>query len=141
VEVTANGTVGPVSGSGHTNHVSGITSASGKMCSVAFDDTFREFASGRFDSSSLSTAGQPRGITGLNDGTVFIATSSVVEVVKSGKKVYNLKVTYTPSSIAACGKIVAIGAEASTRFLLKGLRAYVLIRTKRYTSMNGMGQN
>ena len=112
--VTANGTVEPVSGSGHSNHVSGITCTDGKkMSSVAFDDTLREFVSGKFDSASLSTAGQPKGIAGADDGTVFVATVSAVEAAKAGKKVANLKVAYTPSSIAVSGRVVAVGAEVS----------------------------
>jgi sugar lactone lactonase YvrE len=117
--VTANGTVEPVSGTSHSNHVSGITSAGGKMSSVAFDDTIREFASGRFGSTVLSTAGQPKGVSGGADGTVFVATVSAVEAVKDGKKVASLKVPYVPSSIAACGQVVAVGAEVSSG-ILKG---------------------
>lgn len=50
VSVTANGTVQPVSGSGHSNHVSGLAaSAVGpKVYSVGYDDTFREASGNKF---------------------------------------------------------------------------------------------
>lgn len=111
--ITANGSVESISGSGHSNHVSGIALAGSKMCSVAYDDTFREFGGGKFDTSSLSTSGQPKGVAGTSDGTVFVATISGVEVIKEGKKVSALKVAYTPSAIAAYGELVAVGAEVS----------------------------
>jgi len=81
------------------------------MCSVAYDDTFREFTGGKFDTASLSTSGQPKGVAGTSDGTVFVATVSGVEALKGGRKIATSKVATTASAIAAYGDTVAVGGE------------------------------
>ncbi|KAG8832221.1 WD40 repeat-like protein [Serendipita sp. 399] len=119
VSVTANGTVEPIAGSGHINHVSGITASlsTSKLYSVAYDDTFREFASTGFSATSLSTTAQPKGIASGERGAVFVATLSGIEAIVEGRKVSNLPVTYVPSSIAATGVTVAVGGEDNGVYL------------------------
>lgn len=48
ISVTTNGTVEPVSGPGHTNHVSGIAVSTKQIYSVGYDDTIRHFSAGKF---------------------------------------------------------------------------------------------
>jgi hypothetical protein len=48
VSVTTNGTVEPVSGPGHSNHVSGIATSTKQTYSVGYDDTIRHFSDGQF---------------------------------------------------------------------------------------------
>lgn len=68
-----------------------------------YDDCFR--------SASLSTVGQPKGVA-IGDGdVVFIATVSKIEAISGGNKAASLSPTYTPTCIAANGKVVAVGAE------------------------------
>lgn len=115
--LTTNGTVEAVAGSGHSNHVSGISVAGGKMCSVAYDDTYREFTGGKFDTASLSTSGQPKGVAGTNDGIVFVVSAAGIDAVKEGRKVSNLKVAYSPSAVAVHGTKVAVGSEDTNIYL------------------------
>ncbi|PVF98501.1 putative actin interacting protein 1 [Serendipita vermifera] len=113
VSLTANGTVEPVVGPGHTNQVVGIAScqSTSKLYSVAYDDTFREFSGARFSNTSLSTLGQPKGIAAGDNSVFFVATLSSIEAISEGKKLSHLSVSYTPSSIAVHGSQVAVGAE------------------------------
>jgi hypothetical protein len=55
VSVTTNGTMEPVSGAGHSNHVSGIATSTKQIYSVGYDDTIRHFSDGKFsyDHSTL----------------------------------------------------------------------------------------
>lgn len=117
VSVTGNGTVESVTGSGHTNHVSGIATTASKMCSVGYDDTFREFSSTGFAATSLSTSGQPKGIATVEGGLVFIATVSTIEALSGGKKVSALQASYSPQSIAAYGNNVAVGGQDEKVYL------------------------
>jgi hypothetical protein len=48
ITVTTNGTVEPVSGPGHSNHVSGIATSTKQVYSVGYDDTIRQFSAGKF---------------------------------------------------------------------------------------------
>lgn len=48
ISVTTNGTVEPVTGPGHSNHVSGIAVSAKHIQSVGYDDTIRTFSSGKF---------------------------------------------------------------------------------------------
>ncbi|KAG8768763.1 WD40 repeat-like protein, partial [Serendipita sp. 397] len=119
VSVTTNGTVEPIVGSGHTNHVSGIATCptTSKLYSVAYDDTFREFAGTKFSATSLSTTAQPKGVAAGEDGVIFVATLSGVEAILEDKKVSKLQVSYVPSSISANGSTVAVGGEDTAIYL------------------------
>lgn len=42
---------------------------------------------------------------------MFVAESNVLEAIRSNQKLYELKPKYTPTVVAACGSIVAVGGD------------------------------
>lgn len=105
----------------------------GIVYSAGFDDCVREISSDGFTSvtllfdsrwtddpltrpASISLSAQPRSLAVGGDGSVFVVELNGVEVIRSNQKVFDLPTTkYTPSTVAAKGSLVAIGAEVSQR--------------------------
>ncbi|TFY60252.1 hypothetical protein EVG20_g7485 [Dentipellis fragilis] len=108
----AAGVASVVGGEGHSTFVSSIAAgADGKLFSSGFDDRVREVDGHAFTPASFSTDSQPKAVAVAGDGTVFVAESKVVEAVRSNQKVAELKVSATPSAVAANGSQVAVGSE------------------------------
>lgn len=49
-------------------------------------------------------------------GVAFVATLRGIDILKDGKEVYHTPVTYSPSSIAVAGDLIAVGGEVSECF-------------------------
>ena len=104
-----------VDGETHTNYVAGITtSADGRIYSVGWDDTLRSVDVGTKTvvGGLTKTDGQPKGIA-TAEGKVIVATHKGIEIFTDGNKskTGELKTKYTPSAIAAGGKVVAVGGN------------------------------
>lgn len=71
---------------------------------------------------------------------------NTVEVIRSNQKVFDLSATkYTPSTVAAKGSLVAIGAEVIVIYSLcvfqYATTHYSVIRIPKYTCINGMAKS
>ncbi|KAH8101147.1 WD40 repeat-like protein [Cristinia sonorae] len=103
-----------IEGQGHSSLVSGLgLASSGDVYSTGYDDTLKEIdlKGSSFSQASTATASQPKSLAIGSDNTVFVAEIKGVEVIVSNQKVHELQTKYTPSSVAAAGKIVAVGGE------------------------------
>jgi WD40 repeat protein len=110
---TAIGTGHIVGGAAHTNYVSGISiSSDGTIYSVGWDDALRSLDSTAktFTGGSQSTDGQPKGIATVGKQAI-VATHKCIEIFTEGKKTGEVKTKFSPSSIAASGKLVAVGGD------------------------------
>ncbi|KAI0322912.1 WD40 repeat-like protein [Amylostereum chailletii] len=101
-----------ISGTGHSNFVSGLAaSPDGKVFSAGYDDRIRELSGGEFVQASFTTSAQPKALAVAADGTAFVVEAGVVEAVRSNQKVTELKPKSSPSAVAASQDTVAIGYE------------------------------
>ncbi|KAH7887030.1 WD40-repeat-containing domain protein [Phlebopus sp. FC_14] len=113
-----------VIGGGHTNLVSGLAPAPGsteKVYSTGFDDRAREIdvgaTSSSFTPASIEAIPQPKGLAVTEDGTVFLIQSgsengrerNIVQAVKDNQSRFVLELKYTPTAVAASGKVVVVG--------------------------------
>lgn len=117
-------------GESHTAYISGLatSSSNGRVYSISWDDTMRTI-----DSSTISFAGtpppklpsQPKSIAVAASGTTVVATLSSIETYDAnGAAGPSTAVSYTPTSIAASGSLVAVGDEE------RNLRIYSLSGSK-----------
>lgn len=117
-----------VDGETHSNYVNGFapSASEGRVYSVGWDDALRSIdASTRsFTGSSTKIDGQPKGISvSASSGSkavTLVATPSAITIFSEGNRVGAESINYTPTSIAARGSTVAVGAED------KVLRLYAL---------------
>jgi WD40 repeat protein len=107
-----------VDGESPKNYVSAFASSQsdGRIYSVSWDDTLRTIdASTRsFTGSSSKTDGQPKSVAVASSGSksvTLVATSSAITLYSDGEQTGSLPVSFTPTSIAAKGDIIAVGAE------------------------------
>lgn len=107
-----------VDGESPKNYVSAFASSEsdGRIYSVSWDDTLRtiDASTHSFTGSSSKTDGQPKSVAVATSGSkpvTLVATNSAVTLYKDGEQVGSLPVSFTPTSIAAKGDIVAVGAE------------------------------
>ena len=63
--------------------------------------------------AAYPTTSQPKSLATSSDSTVFVVEVGVVEAIRSNQKVYELKPSFTPSSVTASGSLVAVGGEIS----------------------------
>lgn len=117
---TVAGTADKIDGESHSNYVNGLSasSAEGRIYSVGWDDTLRTIdeATRSFTGSSLKTAGQPKGVavsvsSSGGKTSTLVATPSTITIYTDGQQAGSLPVTYSPTSIAASGSTIAVGAE------------------------------
>ncbi|KAI9099792.1 nitrous oxide reductase [Phlyctochytrium arcticum] len=112
----AGGAVKP-SGTGHSNQVTGLAVDGGKVYSVGMDDTLRVVeASGKeisFDAASVATGSVPRAVAAHNGYAIATTIDNTVIITKSGSRLSDLKLSFTPSAVAISpsGSDVAIGGE------------------------------
>lgn len=111
----ASGTGTAVDGQTHTNQVTQFAPASGQIHSVGWDDTLRTVDEGAntFAGSSTKLPAQPKGVA-TSDGRVIVALTSGVAVYDKGEVAGVLQTDYTPTSVAAHGQWVAVGADDSS---------------------------
>ncbi|PBK89805.1 WD40 repeat-like protein [Armillaria gallica] len=97
--LAASGESTSLKGEGHSNFVTALATSSpdGKVFSVG--------------PASLSTASQPKGIAVVEDSSVFVAEVNTVEVIRSNQKVFEITPRSAPTTVAATGKLVAVGGE------------------------------
>ncbi|KAI4843947.1 tricorn protease domain 2-containing protein, partial [Aureobasidium sp. EXF-8845] len=107
-----------VDGESPKNYVSAFASSQsdGRIYSVSWDDTLRtvDASTHSFTGSSSKTDGQPKSVAVASSGSksvTLVATSSAITLYNDGEQVGSLPVSFTPTSIAAKGDIVAVGAE------------------------------
>jgi WD40 repeat protein len=107
-----------VDGESPKNYVSAFASSQsdGRIYSVSWDDTLRtiDASTHSFTGSSSKTDGQPKSVAVASSGSksvTLVATNSAITLYSDGEQVGSLPVSYTPTSIAAKGDIVAVGAE------------------------------
>ncbi|KAI0300144.1 WD40 repeat-like protein [Multifurca ochricompacta] len=104
------GAATPLTGQGHTNLVSGLTSTpDGRVFSAGYDDQVREVEGSSFTASAFSTGSQPKTLATTSDNTVFVVGVDTVEAVRNNQKVTDLRPGASPTAIAATGSLVAIG--------------------------------
>lgn len=116
---SAKGTAANIDGDGHTNIISGLAATSGKhpqIYSVGWDDTLRsvDVSSKTFTGNSTHLSSQPKALTCTADSMVVVAQLESVIVFSDGKEVGELALKASPTSLAANGSTVAIGASDSS---------------------------
>ncbi|KAJ9156188.1 WD domain-containing protein [Pleurostoma richardsiae] len=99
-----------VDGQNHTNQVTQFAASSGKTYSVGWDDTLRivDESANTFAGASAKLSAQPKGVA-ASDGRIVIALASGVAIFSNDKQVGELSTSYTPTSVAAQGSLVAVG--------------------------------
>jgi WD repeat-containing protein 1 (actin-interacting protein 1) len=116
---TTKGTAEKVDGDGHTNIISGLAATSGKhpqIYSVGWDDCLRsvDMSARTFSGQSTKLSSQPKALTCTTGNQVVVAQLESVIVFSDGKEVGELPLKASPTSLAANGSTVAIGASDSS---------------------------
>lgn len=116
---TVTGTADQVNGDGHTNIISGLAATSGKhpqIYSVGWDDCLRsvDVSAKTFAGKSTHLSSQPKALTCTADSMVVVAQLESVIVFSNGEEVGELALESSPTSLAAKGSKVAIGASDSS---------------------------
>lgn len=117
---TAKGTAETVEGERHTNIISGLTATpkatNAQIYSVGWDDKIRTVDAGAhtFHGKPTSLASQPKAITCTSDSLVVVAQDESVIVYRDGEEDGELPLKSSPTSLAANGTTVAIGASDSS---------------------------
>jgi WD40 repeat protein len=102
----------------HSAYVAGLastTEGTGRIYSVAWDDTLRSVDVGArtYTGSNSKLSGQPKSVA-AGDSTVLVGTSEGVEIYRDGKKTGDFKPKSTVTAVAACGNVAAVGGEDSS---------------------------
>ena len=112
----SHGIAGIIEGDAHKNYVSGLTSSSGRIYSVGWDDTLRtiDTSANTFTGNSIKTDGQPRGVATTSDAVV-VATHKGLTLIsqKDNSVMKHLPTSYSPTTIAACSTHIAVGGDDS----------------------------
>ena len=108
----AKGSAERIDGETHTNYVSDVEASEGRIYSVGWDDTLRSIdpQANTFIGGAIKTDGQPKGVAIIEKKTVVV-THKGIEVFTEGQKTGELKTKYSPSTIAASEKLIAIGGD------------------------------
>lgn len=115
----ADGTAKKVDGESHTNLVSGLAATSGKhpqLFSVGWDDTLRstDIDAVAFSGQSTKLSSQPKTLTSTADGMVVVSQVDDVVIFSNGQQAGELPLISSPTSLAANGNTVAVGASDSS---------------------------
>lgn len=108
-------------GSGHTSQVTQFATSATTTYSTGWDDTLRviDANAATFAGIELPLSAQPKGVaTGANEH-VFVALTSGLAVYAKNELIGELKTDFTPTSIAAHGSTVAVGADANAVHIFK----------------------
>jgi WD repeat-containing protein 1 (actin-interacting protein 1) len=114
-----NGISEKVDGESHTNIISGLVAPSGEhgqLYSVGWDDHLRSVDVGAKTFAGVSThlSSQPKAVTCTSDDMVVVALLESVIVFSKGEEVGELPLGASPTSLAANGSVVAMGASNSS---------------------------
>jgi WD40 repeat protein len=103
-----------ISGSGHTNQVSGLALSGDTVYSIGMDDSMRSINTTQhaFASTSVATDAVPLAVAAHKD-VAIVTTIKDVQVVKGGKKEQTVQVEFKPTAVAIStnGSEVAIGGD------------------------------
>ena len=110
-----------IDGDSHKNYVSGLTtSTSGRIYSVAWDDTLRSIdtAAKTVTGSATKTDGQPRGVALTSSNTV-IATHKGLYLLspKDNSVIKHVPTTYAPTVLAAGKTHIAVAGDDSQQHM------------------------
>jgi WD repeat-containing protein 1 (actin-interacting protein 1) len=116
---SASGTAEKIDGDAHTNIISGLAATSGKhpqIYSVGWDDYLRsiDMSAKTFTGKATHLSSQPKALTCTADSMVVVAQLESVVVFSDGDEVGELALQASPTSLAANGSTVAIGAYDSS---------------------------
>ena len=117
---TVNGSAETIDGEGHTNIISGLASSGSvthpQLFSVAWDDSLRliDIDAKTFIGKATHLSSQPKGLACTTDSMVVVAQAESVIVYSEGEEVGELPLKSPPTSLAASGSTVAIGAADSS---------------------------
>jgi WD repeat-containing protein 1 (actin-interacting protein 1) len=116
---SAKGTAERIDGDGHTNIISGLVATSGKhpqIYSVGWDDALRslDMSAKTFTGKSTHLSSQPKALTCTTESMVVVGQVESVTVFSNGEEVGELGLRASPTSLAANGSTVAIGASDSS---------------------------
>lgn len=105
-----------VDGESHTNQVVGITGLGGKIYTAGWDDTVKaaDESAGTFVGESIKLSAQPKGASASEGGVFYVATVSSIAAYSNGKLLKETEINYPPTSIAASGDLVAVGADKNS---------------------------
>ena len=125
------GTAEAIEGDGHTNIISGLASTASsskhaQVFSCGWDDSLRtvDADAKTFTGSSTHLSSQPKALTCTTDSLVVVAQLESVIVYRDGEEDGELPLKSSPTSLAATGNSVAIGASDSS------LRIYTVVPGK-----------
>jgi WD40 repeat protein len=102
-----------VEGQSHSNQVTQFASTAGQTFSVGWDDTLRiiQESTNNFLGTSIPLGAQPKGISASSGGHVIVALNNGIAVYKANQLLSQLPTDFTPTTIAAHGSLVAVGAN------------------------------
>lgn len=116
----ANGTAEAIEGDGHSNIISGLAATTAgkhpQIYSVGWDDSLRlvDISAKTFAGKSTKLSSQPKALTCTSDSLVIVAQLESVIVYRDGEEDGELPLKSSPTALAACSNIVAIGASDSS---------------------------
>ena len=117
---TATGTAGLVDGDGHTNIISGLAASASlkhpRVYSVGWDDFLRsvDVSAKTFTGESIHLSSQPKALACTADSMVVVAQLESVIVYHENEEIGELPLKSAPTTLAAAGTTVAIGAQDSS---------------------------
>ncbi|EHA55690.1 WD repeat-containing protein 2 [Pyricularia oryzae 70-15] len=117
----ASGQCGLVDGSAHTNQVTSFASLSGRTYSVGWDDQLKSVdeAANTFAGSSVALGAQPKGAAAAGRRVVVALATGLAVYDENNKQVGKLDTSFTPTSVAANGSAVAVGADNNSVVIYK----------------------
>jgi len=114
------GDAATIEGDAHKNYISGLSSSSGRIYSVGWDDTLRTIdTSARiFTGTSTKTDGQPRGVATTSTSTI-VATHKGISILsqKENSVVKHIPTSYSPTVIAANLTHIVVGGDDSAQHM------------------------
>ena len=124
------GFAGSIHGEQHKNYIASLSTSAqsqSKVYSVAWDDSLRQIdqESNAFANNTTKLSGQPKALTVTASSIVVVSTPSGLETFSdTGEAIGSHKTTFTPTSLAVCGSLIAVGGDD------KVLRLYDLSEPK-----------
>ena len=114
----ATGTAKEIGGDSHSAYITGLAptqEGSGRIYSVAWDDTIRpiDIEAKVYTGSSSKLSGQPTGAAAGNS-TVLVGTSENVEIYSDGQKSGEFKPGFPITAVGAHGTTAVVGGEDSS---------------------------
>ena len=115
----AQGSARSIHGEQHKNYIASLSTSTqsqshSKVYSAAWDDSLRQIdqESNSFASNITKLSGQPKALTVTASSVVIVATASGLETFSdTGDAISTHSTTFTPTSLAAWGSMIAVGAD------------------------------